>query len=322
MSDLTDRRANVDVVLTNLSIGIPVDQDFIGDQLLPPIPVTLSTAKIPVWGTEAFRIREDKVGDYSEPDKLDISIDTTLLEVEGHALMAPVSRRHQQESLKGPLQIDLDMEALVTVKANMALSREKLQADLLTSTAIYGATHKVDVNGIAHLWDNPANNPLDDLVPMVQTTIPDDSGKVPNVLALGQQVWAKLLTNTALKEALVGTIAPTPSPDELKARLGSFLGLQKVLIGRALSKTAGGTNTKLWGKNAVLLYVPPTAGKRIPAFGYTVEQTVFGGASESVVRFPDEKMGASGGDWIKRSAFYTPASLFPNAGALFYNAVA
>ena len=40
---------------------------------------------------------------------------------------------------------------------------------------------------------------------------------------------------------------------------------------KRLRSRAAGVNTKLWGKNLGLLWVPPTAGKRIPAFGYTVE---------------------------------------------------
>jgi hypothetical protein len=315
---LLDRKANIDVVLTNLSIGIPTDQDYIGDKLLRPLPQPLSQVSIPVWGTEAFRIREDKVGDYSTPDRLDISIGTAKFEVDGHALAGQVSDRHQIESEKGPLNVDLEFEVLQTVVASMDLAREKLQADLLTTAGVYSGNTE-DLNSTGNRWDDTGVDPTDKLIDAIESTIPDASGKRPNVLWMGQQVWAKLIQNPKLKNRIFGSTAAQPIPTA--AQLASLIGVDQVLIGRALSRTFAGTVTKLWGKNAGLLYVPPSAGKRVPAFGYTIEQTVFGGASESVVRVRDELMGASGGELLKRASFYTPITAFGKAGYLFTNAI-
>lgn len=316
---LDDRRAGIDSVLTNLSIGIPLDQDFIGDQLLPPLKQPLSKVSVPVYGTEAFRIREDRVGDYSEPDKLDISVSTTLIEVDGHALEAPVSDRHQIESQRGPLRIDLERDALLTVVASMRLAREKLQADLITSQTPYAAGHKKDLNALGTQWSDASIDPLDTLIPMLESTVPDASGKRPTILWMGQPVWAALLQNPKIRDRIFGTTGPGGMAST--AQVAALIGVDKILVGRAISRTVGGVVTKLWGKNAGVLTVPPTTGFRVPAWGYTVEQTVFGSASEKIVKIRDEHMGASGGDWIKRSSFYTPVSVFPDSGALFYNAV-
>lgn len=318
---LADRRAGIDVVLTNLSIGIPTDQDFIGDRLLKPFPQVLSEVKFPKWGTEAFRIREDHVGDYSVPEKIDITLDTIGVEVDGHALAGQVSDRHQQESQQGPLKVDLAAEVLGVLVSNMDLAREKQQADLMQSSAVYG-TNTEDLNGTGNRWDDAAVDPTDKLIDAIESTIPDGCGKRPNVLWMGQQVWAKLIQNPKLKNRIFGSTNSQPIPTA--AQIASLIGVDSVLIGRALSKTAAGVNTKLWGKNAGLLWVPPTAGKRVPAFGYTVEQTVFGGASESVIRVRDEMMGASGGELIKRSSFYSAVTLLSGtggAGYLFANAI-
>lgn len=317
---LDARRAGIDAVLTNLSIGIPLEQDFIGDTLLPALKQPLSTVKMPVYGTEAFRIREDRVGDFSEPDKLDISIGTTTVSVDGHALEAPVSDRHQQESQRGPLRIDLERDALLTVVASMRLAREKMQADLVTSQSIYSADNKKDLNGLSLRWDDATVDPAEILIPMLETTVPDVSGKRPNVLWMGQPVWAALIQNPAIRNKVFGTTGPGGIPT--MAQVAGVLGVDRILVGKAISRTVGGVVTKLWGKNAGVMTVASLAGFRQPSFGYTVEQTVFGGASEKVVKIRDEHMGASGGDWIKRSSFYTPVSVFPDSGALFYNAVA
>lgn len=317
MTQLTDRRAGIDVVLTNISIGRKIPQDFIGDTILPSLQVSLSTAEIPVWGTEAFRIREDRVGDYSEPEKLDISIGKVLVKVVGHAQMAPVSRRHQKESSQGPLQIDLDRAALETVNASMELAREKYQADLLTATGTYSSDtgFKNDLNG--QKWDT--NDPLEVLIPAIESTMPDATGQRPNILWMGQPVWAKLLTNPALLTRLYGSLAPQRIPKTTE--VAELLGIDQILVGRSISMTDAGAVTKLWGTNAGLVYSTSGSSERTQMFGRTIEQNVFNGASKAVVRFADEKMGASGGDWIKQGWFYQPMVTSQKSGILFYNVV-
>lgn len=335
---LDDRRASVDIVLTNLSIGIKPPSDFIGDALLPRFVQKLSEAKVPVFGTEAYRIRDDRLGDFSEPSKLDIQAGTTTINVDGHSLMGVVSDRHQREATQGPLNYDLAGHVLRTVTSQMLLSREKLQADLVTAAATYATANKVDLNAYGlnadgsqqagnHQWDNSSNDPIDDLVAAIESLIPDACGMRPNTVWFGQQVWAAIQRNQKVKDRIFGST--NPQGVVTQAAFQGVLGVDRLLIGRALSRTAdattygnGGTVTKLWGKNAGVLYVPPTSGDIEPAFGYTIEQDVFQGASEQVKVIRDEKMGATGGDLIKRSAFYTPAALYPNAGMLFYNVIA
>ena len=317
---LSDRRAGLDVPLTNLSLAIAPDQTFIGNTLLPTIMRPTSTTTIATFGTEAFRIRYDKVGDYSEPDKLDVAIDKVTFEIDGHALMAPRSDRHQLESQRAGFGIDLDAELVYTLRASMDLERERAQAALITAPGSYGTNNKVDINAAANLWDNGANDPLDNIIDAIESVVPNASGRRPNVFWMGQEVWAGLMQNALVRQRIMGTTGPQPLPTT--TQFASLIGVDRVLVGRSISRDESGAVTKIWGKNAGLVWVPPTAGNRIPAFGYTVEQSVFGGGSEAVVRFRDEKMGASGGEWIKRSAFYTPVLLFPDAGFLFYNAVA
>lgn len=317
---LSDRRTGLDVPMTTLSLGIPLDQMFIGDRVLPRMMHPTSKATLMVWGTEAFRIREDKIGDWSEPDQLDISYDKTTFEIDGHAFKGAVSRREQVEAQRGLFQVDLDYQMLQTIKASMALSREKGQADLIRTASAYSPSHVLDLNGLSQQWDDPAVDPLATLIDVVETLMPNDSGMRPNTLWMGQAVWAKLIQNPLVRVRIMGTTGPQPLPTA--QQFASLIGIDTILVGRAVSRTEGGVITKIWGKDAGLIYVPPTAGARVPAFGYTVSQSVYGNGSEAVVRWPDENIGASGGDWIKRSDFYTPTILFKDAGVLLQNVVA
>ncbi len=314
---LDARRTNIDRFYTGLSIGIAPDQLFIGDKILPVLMTPLSTEKIAAYGTEAWRMIDDLVGDFSMPARIDISMGKITIEVDGHALENPVSDRHQIESIRGPLQLDLETRALYVLKQRMLLRREKLQADLVQNPAVYTATtHVIDKNGAE--WDTVVD-PLDDIVTQVQLTIISGTGRMPNVFWCGAQVWAKLIQNAAIKNRIFGQFAPQSTPTT--AQFANLIGVDAVLVGRAVSRSAAGVSTFLWGKNAGLAFVPPVAGQEVPAFGYTIEQSVFGNNSEAVNRIRDEHMGASGGWYLKRSHFYTPTITFKDAGTLFTNVV-
>jgi len=313
---LAARRINVDRFYTNLSIGIQADQPMIGDIVLPVLKTDLSSVKIRTFGTEAWMIIDDLVGDYAMPQRVQITADKITVEVDGHALENPISDRHQKEAMSGPASWNLEMESLFVLKQRMLLWREKLQADLMTDPTTYAVGNKTDLNGVE--WDTVVD-PFDAIIAAIETTLPNTSGRRPNVFWMGQQVWAKFIVNAAVKNRIYGTTNPQGVPT--LEQIASLIGVDRVVVGRAVSRTAAGTVTQLWGKNAGLVYAAPTAGTSIPATGYTVEQAVFGNSSEAVIRIRDEHMGAAGGFYFKRSHFYSPVKTFGASSYLWYNAV-
>jgi len=319
---LNDRRANVDNVLQQLTVSRAPNAEMIGDFLLPALPQDFSTAKVGAWGTEAFRVRPTKVGDYSAPEKLDIGLSTTSIEVDGHALMAPVSRRHQQEAANGQIPYNLRAQALVTADDGLDVSRERGQAALVTASATYSSDTGFvqDLNALSEQWDQDAIDPFKRIIATIEGTIVAGSGKRANTLWMGQEVWLKFIQNPFVKNRIFGTTNPQGVPTE--EQVARFLGIARVVIGRAVTLTAADVLSYIWGKKAGLIYVPPTSGERIPAFGYTVEQRIEGSASRRVTIIQDETMGAWGGEWVKSARAFTPAVLFQKAGALFDNAVA
>lgn len=321
-SVLTARRVGADRFLTGLSVGIAPDQDLIGDRLLPVVKTDLASVLLAVYGNEAWTMIDDLVGDHSKPKRLEVTLGSTRVSIDGHALIGTVSDREQIEATKGPAQFDLESDTVYTVKQNMLLRREKLQADLIQNSGTYPGPNVIDLNAIK--WDTIAagvstNDPIDQLLNIIEYSATRAIGRRPNKFWTSGQVWAQIVQNTKVKNRIFGTIQRqgVVAPD----MFASLIGVDEVLVGRAVSRS-GATTTDLWGKSAGLLYVPPVAGARIPAFGYTAEQRVFGDSSEAVIRIRDEEMGASGGNLLKRSAFYSPVVTFNAAGTLFINVIA
>ncbi|MDQ6892211.1 MAG: hypothetical protein M3167_06345 [Acidobacteriota bacterium] len=325
---LTNRRLGVDKFYTQLSVGIAPDQVLIGDTLFPVLRGDLSRMLIAKYGVEAWQMIDDAVGDRSMPKRVDIQMGKLSIDIEGHALINPVSDREQQESLKGPAQLDLEKQALYTLKQRMLLRREFLQATLAQNTALYPAGNVITHAAGATRWDNIAAgvntaDPIAELVPFIENTIPQQIGRRPNIGWTSSLVWSKIITNTIVKQRVFGTANPQGTPT--KAQIASLMGLEDILVGYAVTRPEPGDETSattpIWGKSFGVAYVPPVAGTQIPAFGYTAEQRVFGDAAEAVVRIRNEYMGPSGGWDLKRSAFYSPVMTFPTAGTIFTTVV-
>lgn len=325
---LTNRRIGIDKFYTGLSVGIAPDQAFIGDQVFPVLQGELSRMLILKYGVEAWQMIDDAVGDRSMPKRVDIAMSKLSIDIEGHALINPVSDREQQESVKGPAQFDLEKQALYTLKQRMLLRREYLQATLAQNPALYpsGNVHAHASAGVR--WDHLSGgvndvDPIAELIPYVVNTVPSLIGRRPNLAWMGSAVWQALATSTLVKQRIFGINNPQGTP--AVEQFASLIQVDKVLVGYAVTRPEPGdensATTPIWGKNFGLAYVPPVSGTQIPSFGYTAEQRVFGSAAESVVRIRNEYMGPTGGWDLKRSAFYSPVMTFPNAGQIFTNVV-
>jgi len=321
-----DSRRAIDAASTQISLGIKAEQTLVGDQLLPVLPLKLSKVNFPKFGTEAFRMIDDAVSDKSEAKRIDVAWDKFSLEIDGHSLMAPVSYRELNEAQNGPFSVDLEAEALYVLKQRMLLRREKLQADLVQNNSLYSATHKQDLNGTSSRFDDASVDPTAVVRPFVEKILPRACGHKPNTIVMGSDVWIGLIENPYIKNRIFGTTGPQGLVTE--TQVAGLFGVEKLIVGRAVTYAEPATDildttssTNLWGKNVILAWVPPTAGSKIPAFGYTPEQIVFAGGSELITRIEKPELGPTGGFMFKRSHMYTPALVFADAGAILYNAV-
>jgi len=116
-------------------------------------------------------------------------------------------------------------------------------------------------------WDDDSSDPLGD-VDVARETVLKTIGREPNVMVIGREVWTDLKNHPDLLDRIKysnfnGIITP---------QVMSGLFQIKVLIGTAIydSGAEGGTASYgyIWGKNAWIGYVAPSAGLMTPAAGY------------------------------------------------------
>ena len=126
-------------------------------------------------------------------------------------------------------------------------------------------------------WSDFANSDPEADIRTASQTIQKSTGSKGNKLIIGPEVRDKLAVHPLLLEVFkytnTGFLTDQQIMDALK-----FPGL---IVGEAVDNTAqeGATFSGefMWGKNALMIQVPSTAGRRIPAAGYTFVWTMGGG---------------------------------------------
>jgi hypothetical protein len=176
---------------------------------------------------------------------------------------------------------DPEGEAVEYVTDQMLLHEEKkFSSDLLTTgvwnTDLTGTTNFVK-------WDAAGSTPVEDIEGQ-KTAIQKATGKEPNKLYLGKEVWDVLKHHAELVDRLL----PSNASDRRITRqmLAALLELDEVVVSAAIENTAAegatATNSYVVGKVALLAYVNTNRPRiREPSAFYTFAQKGLYGAEQN-----------------------------------------
>lgn len=297
----------VDPVLTTLAQGYH-QPELIAHKLLPIIPHDKEGGKVPKYGKEAFMAYNTTRAPRTAVVRLDYENSSIDFVMEEEAAEVPVDERESTEAALEPEKI-----ATFLAQGVINLTHERKVASQVTATSSYGSGNYVNVASDDR-WSNYASATslpilaIDNAKEAVRTAV----GIYPNTLVLGPAVFKALKNHPTVLERIkysqTGVIT-----EEL---LASLLNVPTVLVGTAVTASDAGVMSDIWGKDAVLAYVP-AAEKHLlcPAFGYTLR-----------------KRGRPTAEWyydnrakskvISVSDIFAAKLMSPDAGYLFKGAVA
>jgi hypothetical protein len=160
--------------------------------------------------------------------------------------------------------LDQDRSAANFITDQLLLRKEKEWADTYFTTGVWGTD-----NSSAVKWDDyVGSDPLND-VETAKTTILTNTGRLPNRLVLGYQVFVKLKNHPDIVDRIKYTSDRTVTEDVL-ARL---FGVEQVLVPKAIIDGASEQKTAslglVHGKHALLCFAPAAPGLEVPSAGYT-----------------------------------------------------
>lgn len=261
---------HVDAQLSNISVRY-VNEDYIGTQLMPIVPVQKESDKYVLYGTGNFRNPETLRANKGEANESEYTIlGRDAYSCDEHALKDYVTDRDRAQA-DDPLSPEMDVTLELTDQ--IQLDHEIRVATQVTTAANYDTGHFTTLSGTSQWSDFANSDPLKDIRTGF-TKILSVTGKKPNLAWMGWDVWDKLQDHP---DILART--KTIGKDVTLGRIAEMIGVEKVIVGSAVKIVAvvGVTAAPafVWGKDFGLMYTTPRPGIRQVSYGYTFQNRPF-----------------------------------------------
>jgi hypothetical protein len=271
MPQPTTTDVHVDAPLTNLSVGFKNDMSsFVADQVFPNVPVAKQTDKYFTY-TQADFFRTDAriraPGTESAGSGYNLSTSTYSCDVLAlHKDIDDATRANADAPL------DMNRDAVEFLTQHMLLKREIDWAATYFTTGVWGT----DANGD---WTDSESAISD--IHTKQDTVEGNTGYRPNTLVLGPQAFMTLKNNSDVLDR----IKYTQTGVVTEQLLASMLGLDKVVVARAVKNTANEGATASYSRvyetdSALLVYSAPSPSLMHPSGGYTFSWSGYSGAQQ------------------------------------------
>lgn len=266
MTAMNSRQAQViDPILSTQARGYS-NQEMIAHRVLPWADIPARSVKVIRFGKDAFRRYIDTrraPGAQRRRIQFGFESDPVALRQESLEAQVPTEIGGDANNVPG---IDLAAVSIQGVQDIIALGREVEVAQLVRNAALYDANHKVALAGSSK-WSSPDSDPAKD-VKDAREAVRRSIGRYPNQLTLGPTVFNILTEHPKVKEKF----KYTSSESITEVMLARYLGVEEVLVGKAVALAENAPDTALaddvWGNDAILAYVPKGGNYLVPAFGY------------------------------------------------------
>ncbi|GAB4321196.1 MAG: hypothetical protein Kow0059_15780 [Candidatus Sumerlaeia bacterium] len=307
-------QVHIDAALVNVSVAYS-NPDFIASRLAPEVPVRKQSDYYFVYDPEreAMRSTDDQRAPGAEANEVNFALSTDRYYCSDHALESAIPDE-ERANADPPLQPDIDRVEFLTNK--ILLNQEiALARALRTSSSLPGQT----LSGTDQWSDYQNSDPLSD-VEAAKSAIQQAAQVMPNTLVLPYEVFAKVRFHPAVADKVQYSGVRVVGADVL----AQVFDVERVLVPRAFQNTAAPGQPPaleyVWGKDALLCYVPPRPGLKQVALACTFLWTMAPGAVQGRVvevwREPRRKA-----DLIRVQKYYDQKLIAPAAGFMWKNAV-
>lgn len=265
MGNPTTGDIHVDTALSEIAIGYK-NKEFIADRVFPLVPVDKQSDKYYIWDKGSWltnQVEKRTPGDTYPEGRMKLSTDSYFCDIYHLGYPIPDEDKKNEDAA-----VQLEQTGAEWLAHQFNLNREIQIAAGIFVASVWDNNPLVGTDFVA--WDDyDQSNPPED-IDTYAATIQKDTGVNPNTLVIGRQVYDKLRRHPVLLDMFKYTGVGILKEDQVKEALG----VDNLLVGRSVQRTshegaATAVQTYIWGKHALLLYVPARPALREPASGYT-----------------------------------------------------
>lgn len=252
----------IDPILTTVVQGYS-DQEFVGMELFPAIPVGVSGGQVIEFGKESWSLFNTARAPGSNKKRIQFGYKGKPFALENHALEGLVPREHQRDASAVP-GIDLGSSAVRGTMRSIKLALEVQQATIATTPANYSAANKVALAG-ATKWSADTATPLKD-IEAGREAIRKQCGLYPNKAVFSAVSFNDFKNHSSVVERFKYTSGQSITAEMIAA----LIQVRKVVIGAAIYFDNKGNAQDVWSDDVVLGFTPDGAGSQeTPSYGYT-----------------------------------------------------
>ncbi len=264
-----DELRMIDPVLTTIAQGY-TNSSMIYETLFPTVSVSKMKGKIPVFGKEAFVLRNTERAIRASSNRIPpaetelITFETVEQDIE-----TAIDYLEEEES---PDFYKLEQRIARQLVDMLNLGKEKLAAQLALNPASYPIGHSLAVDaGTAFNDYTNTTDPIaviQDCISTVRTKI----GRFPNTIVMGEDCFKAIINHPKVIER----IKYSGKYSINSQILATLLNIDNISIGLAVSSQNGIDFTDIWNDSIVIAYTDKNEkslrNEYNPSFGYTFQR--------------------------------------------------
>jgi hypothetical protein len=304
----------LDQPLNNISVGY-VNDEYFAEKLFPPTPVKQRSGRFWVFGKEKFHryetIREPKA---ESREIAPWALSNSPYFCNDHSLKDSISDEERASS-DGT---DLEINTVQNLTDAILLDLEIRVQQLIMGTG--SSVPNTTLSGTSQ-WSDYVNSDPIAAIEAQKTSIKQQIAKTPNTLAVSYPVFATVRQHPKIVDRFKYTQVGILQPDHLKSAfdVDNFW-----VLGAEYDVANEGQAPSLnfvWGKNALLAYVPAAPQRLQPALGYTF-RWLFGAPDLGGTLTKRYRVESKTADVIEVHRYDDIQLVAPQAGFCFLNATA
>lgn len=278
MSPNLSQRRLQDPILTDIVHG-PLNAEFVGMNLFPPVSVSVAGGKVTTFGREAFRKYRTRRALSATRTRLTFGYEGKPYTLYEDSCEVPLDLREIRDTRITP-GLNIGEEAVMFGMDVMGLQVELEQAELATNAANYATNNKIALTTGSKLGDSGYNLPKE--FKDYKMAVAREIGRQPNVAVFDLPAYNAATENPAVVDRLKSEGATTMTIN--RDALAAVIEIPNIFVGESIWFDSAGESQFVWGEgNVILAYVPENAltlqgpsryvpngtlSRRTPSFGY------------------------------------------------------
>jgi hypothetical protein len=303
---------------TNVSIAYK-NASYIADEAFPLLTVNKQSNIIPSYDQSYWFRDEAKLATPgSDVPLADYAVTTTDTYFCNLTRLGRIIPDDVRDNADAPFNLDSEATEFLADKIQLNRELRFVASQFVTGT---WTTDKDGTTDFVKWSDYAGSDPVGD-VTTYKDAVEALIAREPNKMIVGKQVYIQLKNHPNL----IDLIKYTQRGQITQEMIASLLEVDRFLVGRAIYTTtkegtaeASVSYSRVWGKNALLLYTPPSPSLMTPAAGYTIVWNRVAGAFQYMERFRRAEQHA---DLLVINSYFNQKRTVAAAGAFLESAVA